>query len=297
MSFAIHYIVNARLPHTRAYGIQIAKMCEAFVEAGANLTLVIPRTLASRKNMREVNGLRVDVPTVILPGVDFYDRGRLGLMSSSLVFMASSFFYLLWKRFSGRLGIIYTIDMDTFSYFLLPFLGMPCVVEMHGAKRPTLVNRFFLKRVSSIIATNTEIENDLAQTFLMPREKIIVEPNGADIRQFESLLSKEDARRKLSLPADQKIALYAGRFYRWKGLEILIETCAKLPGINFYVIGGSQEQFIQMFGVSRIPNNLHIAGDHPSRDVPIWLSAADALLVLGTEMNENSSGLLLNENL
>src|SRR5438067_1345356 len=99
----IHYVVNARMPHTRAYGIQIAKMCEAFIENGVDLTLIIPRTHASRKSLRDLNALCVDVKTVIMPGLDWYDRGRFGLLLSSLIFMFTSFLYLFWRRAQGSL--------------------------------------------------------------------------------------------------------------------------------------------------------------------------------------------------
>lgn len=284
----IHYIVNARLPHTRAYGIQIAKMCEAFIEAGVELTLVVPNTRASQKEMRAQNGLRVDVPTVILPGLDWYDRGRAAFALASLIFMVASFAYLLKEKLRGRLGIVYTVDMDTFSYLLLPILGALCFAEMHSVKRATPVNRFFFKRATGIIATNSEIKYALTESFSIPHGRIIVEPNGVDPGQFKALPPKRDARRKLSLPPGKTMALYVGRFYKWKGLGILADTCKLLPDIDFMVVGGTREDFQRYAGVSQVPDNLHIAGESAAEMISTWLAAADVLLVLGTKTNEQS---------
>jgi hypothetical protein len=37
------FVLNPRLPNKKAYGIHAAKMCEAFIEAGADMTPVVPR--------------------------------------------------------------------------------------------------------------------------------------------------------------------------------------------------------------------------------------------------------------
>ena len=39
----IYYVANARMPTEKAHGIQIAKMCEALIEAGAKVELIVPR--------------------------------------------------------------------------------------------------------------------------------------------------------------------------------------------------------------------------------------------------------------
>ena len=288
MTTTIHYVVNARLPHVRAYGIQIAKMCEAFIEEGTTLTLVIPRTRASRKFMREENALRTDVHTVVVPGLDWYDRGRAGFLLASLVFMVSSTWYLVREKIRGNLKVIYTIDMDTFSYAYLPLFGVPCYAEMHGAKRATIVNRFFFRRAAGVIATNQEIRDVLQTTFDLPPGRSIVEENGVDESEFTRVLSKAEAPEKLSIPEGKPVALYAGRFYPWKGLDILVAAARRAPDIAWYAVGGSLEQFREFTGSAELPPNLHIVADRPVNEMPCWLACADALLVLGTRKNEQS---------
>ena len=109
----LYYIVNARMPSEKAYGIQIAKMCEAFIEHGVELELCIPRTRRAHIPLQEFYGLRVPVPTRILAGLDWYGRGSIGFALSSMVFMASACFYLLRRKGSASL---YTIDMDPYSF-------------------------------------------------------------------------------------------------------------------------------------------------------------------------------------
>lgn len=288
MALRIHYVINARVPHVRAYGIQIAKMSEALIEAGAELTIVIPKTLASERDMQAVNGLRTPVRTVVLSGLDWYDKGRIPFLIASLVFMISSFVYLMREKRRGNIDCVYTVDMDTFSYALLPLTGVPCIAEMHGAKRPTFANRFFFRRARSIVATNQEIADTLADTFSIARERILVEPNGVDLSEFEHAPDKSAARSQLSLPAGGRIALYAGRFYAWKGLEILVRAAALSPDVQWYVIGGTEDSFKKFTGTHTLPENVHVMGDKSSPEIPIWLAAADTLLILGTKTHEQS---------
>src|SRR3989344_4789036 len=53
----IYYIANARMPSEKAYGIQLAKMCEAFIEQGIEVELCIPRTLRSHISLKEFYSL------------------------------------------------------------------------------------------------------------------------------------------------------------------------------------------------------------------------------------------------
>ncbi len=263
-------------------------MCEAFIEDGVGVTLIIPRTRASGAHMQEVNGLRVAVPTVILPGIDWYDRGRYAFLLSSLVFMLTSLLFLLYEKLAGRLEIIYTVDMDTFSFVILTMLGVPCYAEMHSTKPSTFATRSFFRHVTGIIATNSEIKEALQTTFGIPDEKFAIEPNGVDLQQFIEPISKDEARRKLSLPASHRIALYVGRFYDWKGLDIIVPAARETPEIDYYVVGGSRDLFCATTGISDLPPNVIIAGGVENHDIPEWLAAADALLILGTKRFEQS---------
>ena len=284
----LYYVVSASLPHKKAYGIQIAKMCEAFIEAGVDLTLVVPRTRAARiSSMREFYGLRVDVPTVTLPAIDGFARGRSSFVLSSLVFMCTNLIYLWWKSLTGKRGVVYTVDMDTFSFSLLPLSGMPVVTEMHEPKPANTLTRFFFRR-ARVIATNPEIQHALTKTFHIPPSRIIVEPNGVDLELFSRTLSREDARKCLALPAAARIVLYVGRFFDWKGLGILVEAATAAPEIAWYVVGGAPEEFRAVTGKITLPPNLYIAGESSHNDVSVWLAAADCLLVLGTKRNEQS---------
>ncbi|MEK7098903.1 MAG: glycosyltransferase family 4 protein [Patescibacteria group bacterium] len=282
------YVANARMPTEKAHGIQIAKMCEAFIEQGVSVELLLPSRGGDRRSIREFYGLRVDVPTRRLLVPDWYGS-RIGFVASSFLFALRYFFHLVRRRhIHGERFIIYTTDLDQFSFFLIPFLGIPYFVEMHDAKKKRWAFRLLFWRARAIIAVNDIIRRQLIAVFSIPAERIIVRPNGYDAIVFRHPEEKDDARRVLGLPSGRKIVVYVGRIYAWKGLDTLIATARLLPDVLFYLVGGTQEALQNIGATGEISGNLIAAGSWHHTQIPRWLWAADILIVFGTKKDEYS---------
>lgn len=284
----LYYIASARMPHKKAYAIQIAKMCEAFIEEGVELELILPKQSGATEDIKEYYKLRTTLRVTRLPALDFYASGRWGYFLSSLSFTISYSLYILFKMLQGKRGVVYTIDMDTFSFATGAFLGMPCFLETHGGKAKSWINTIFFKHVKGVIVINTIIKKQIAETLAFPEERMLVWPNGIDLDLFHAI-PKDEARSNLLLPTEGKIVMYCGRFYGWKGLEVLVEAAKDLPpDILIYMVGGTKEEFMSVAKEIELPDNLVFPGEKPYTEIPIWLSAADALLVLGTKHDAQS---------
>lgn len=286
----VYYIANARLPNEKAHGIQLAKMCEAFVEAGFDLRLIVPNKRNElRGPLEEFYGLKNKIMVTKLPVIDIWPASALGFNLSSLTFALSYFFYLLKKRLFGHGGIIYTIDLDQFSFFLIPFLGLPYFFETHATKNKSLLYWGFLKKALGIITINSWIQKNLAEKFKLAPSKFLVFPNGIDFEMFSDQLSKKQSRLKLNLLQNQKIIVYLGRFYDWKGLGIVAPAAEFLPNeFVFYLVGGTELQFKDVTAAKNLPKNIICVGSRPYQEMPLWVAAADLVLVLGTKANDYS---------
>ncbi len=285
----IYYIANARMPTEKAHGIQLAKMCEAFVKQGVDLELILPRKINLEKDSIEsFYELRSPLKVKKLPVLHFGTSYWADFTLSALTFSISYFIYMILEKLKGRKGVIYTIDLDYFSFSLIPLLGMPYFMEIHGEKKNTLAHRLMFRSVRGIITINRYIKRQLMETFSIPSEKIIVHPNGIDLDLFSGAISRDEARLKLGLKKDVAIALYTGQFYDWKGLEILVSLASRLDGIYLYVVGGTPEEFKKLTGINEIPSNMVIAGRAEFKDIPLWLAASDVLAVIGTKKNNYS---------
>jgi len=277
----LYYVTNARMPNEKAHGIQIAKMCEAFLEEGVAVTLVIP-TRRTKNQVADFCNLRVAVPTVRLYTPDFFNWGQAGFFISSLWFFIRAQFFLREKE-----GLVYSVDMDSFSFAFLPLRTKACFVEIHSAKPVNIFSRYFFRHASGVIATNGEIAKTVSESFRVNEENLITEPNGVDINS-RTTVSRTDARTRLGLPLNHQIVVYVGQFYEWKGLGIIAEAARGIPEVEFRIVGGSTEAYKRVTGITDIPNNVYCEGLKPPADIPLWLAAADVLLVLGTRASESS---------
>lgn len=284
----IYYVANFRMPTERAHGIQIAKMCEALIEAGADLTLVVPRRKTDERSLREFYGLRVEIPKVMLFAFDWYNKGRILYHLSSFSFMVSYFLYL-WRRRSEKEAVVYTIDADEWSYVQMPLLPFRYFSEMHGSKPRTFVNRFFFRNISGVITINRLIKESLQDIFSISPERVIVEHDAVDAAQFVQM-PRDEARKRLALPHGRKLVLYIGRILEWKGLEILPDAARAFidAGVTLGIVGGSREQFEKVTGISNIPENLVFYGGKDFADIPLWIAAADVVLMTSTAHNDSS---------
>lgn len=278
----IYYVANARMPNEKAHGIQIAKMCEAFIEAGVDLTLVV--SSRGSGDMSRVYDLSHTIPVVRLPVFDLQFLGPVGYWLTALQFMCGSTLYVWGKILSGERFVLYTIDMDSFSFAPLALLPRPVFAEMHGAKKSNVLARYFFKR-ARIIATNELIEEELSRTFGISRNRFCIEPNGVDELALQNDLSQEEARTKLGLPLDESFALYVGRFYAWKGLEILAEAATR-SSLPIHLVGGTRGEYEHV--TEKRGESLCFEGAKPVGEISLWLAAADILIVLGTARNIDS---------
>ena len=182
--------------------------------------------------------------------------------------------------------MLYTVDLDTFSSSPLVFLHRPLFSEMHTAKRSSVSQRILFKSIRGVIAINRIIVEELQHTFPRSGAYYITEPNGVDLSTFPKM-TKQEARTRLGLPHDIPIVLYAGRFFEWKGLEILPKAAAMTPAVRWQIVGGDENGFKELVK-EPLPENFFFAGSRPYTEMPLWCAAADALLVLGTKRDVQS---------
>lgn len=270
----IYYIANVRFPSEKAHAIQIAKMCEAYLDLGIDIKLVIPRG-RNRINdkPRHYYGLSRDIPLIRLPAIS----SIFGFNIRALSFCLTSFFFAIFIR-NKKETVLYTIDLDQFSYFLLPFARMPVFAELHGSKKKSVFLNIFFKSVTGIIAVSKATMETLKKDYSV--KKIIVESNGVDPSFF--------GREKSAL-SETPLVLYVGRIYDWKGLGAFVRAARYLEGITrFNLIGGTKDELAKCTGEDKLPANLSIVEPVPLSEVPLWLAKADVLVLTATKKSKYS---------
>ncbi|MCP6719474.1 MAG: glycosyltransferase family 4 protein [Patescibacteria group bacterium] len=285
----ILYIANARIPTEKAHGIQIMKMCEAFVSSGHDknieLELIIPKRINYiKEDPFEYYGVKRNFEIKRFSCLDLItlDRfiGHLGLWIETITFSIFLFPYVLFKK----ADIIYT--RDKFSLFLLLF-KKNLFFEAHTFSKNYFLYSRFLKKLNRIIVITQKLK-DLFIKRGIEADKILVAPDGVDLDKFDIKEVQEACRERFNLPLDTKIVLYTGHLYEWKGAQTLAEASQFLSkDIEVYFVGGT-ERDIKRFRAQNSEFRIRIIGHRPHSEIPYWLKAADVLVLPNSAKDEIS---------
>lgn len=273
----LYYIANMRMPTQKAHGRQVIETCAAFARQGITVTLVVPRRFNSLwESVFEYFGVKETFSVRFLPTIDLIRFGIPGAFVLQTFTFGISIFFFLFAKPKGT--IVYTRgEMGSVLSFFPS--ARPLIWETHSRPNQLFWYRHLFRVASTVIPITHCYEKEL-QEFGIEKERILVSPDGVDIKHFAIDKSKESARKKLSLPLDKKLILYAGSALVWKGVEILSEAADFLPdSVLVLMIGLAGEN----------TGRVSYMGRRPYSEVPLWLAAADALVLTGTLKDKMSS--------
>jgi glycosyltransferase involved in cell wall biosynthesis len=141
------------------------------------------------------------------------------------------------------------------GYLYAKIKNKPLIVTYHGDwldNYGSVFRRFIVKIVNSLVVDRilrhaniiiSPSQHYIKESHFLRKyeEKICVIPNGVDLVQSDTKLSKSECREKLSLPKDSTIILYLGALTPRKGPDILIRSVHELlkidPRIQLLICG------------------------------------------------------------
>jgi len=269
----IFYIANIRLPTEKAHGVQIMKTCEAIAENGAEVVLIVPRRFNEIKNDPfDYYRVKRVFSVVKIPTIDTVNFGKLGFLFETIVFSEMAVWYIRLNSSSSR--IVYS--RDTWPLINVCLLGWNIFWEAHMGST-SFVTKKLLKVLSGVVVISGGLKN-LYEKLGSNKNKILVSPDSYDPKDFEIKISKEDSRKKLSLPLDKKIIMYVGLLDEWKGYKTLLESSRyiKNKDTKVVIIGGSGSQIRKL--KEEYPNVIFLGYKNYST-LPENQKSADVLVV------------------
>jgi glycosyltransferase involved in cell wall biosynthesis len=285
----IFYLFHGRFPSDKAAGLFAAKSCEAFGDHSMGLTLLVPRRRGVLSQDPYTHySLRHSFLTQYLWTIDvFHIPGirRVAFYISYVAYAFMSFFYIL--LYAYKKDIVYSNEV--LPLLLATFVFPHTVYEVHDyPKTKKWVYGLLLRRVQFIVVTNEWKRRRLIAEFSLPTEKLFVERNGVDIKEFTIDVSKALAREKLKLEPRKPIILYTGHLYSWKGAHILAQAAESLPNARVAFVGGTEKDIALFRGLyGRIPS-IQFFGHRPHDEIPLWQKAADVLVIPNTAKEDIS---------
>lgn len=279
----LFFLFHGRFPSEKAASIFLENEARSFAESGREVTIIA----AARRGRTG----RIAIPGVSIVYVPTIDLVPLGLLQgfffrlSLAAFSWSAFVHLLVR--SRRDDLI--ISTEALPLLVASFVRPRTLFELHDYPERSLgmFARLF-RRVRHVLITNRWKFERFARDYPSEAHKAFLEPNAVDVARFAIQTPRSEARERLGLPLEGKIAVYTGHLYAWKGVDTLAGAARELPDIAVWIVGGTdadREAFARKW--HSIPN-VHLAGLRPHAEMPLWQRAADVLVLPNTAKEEIS---------
>ncbi|WP_103504830.1 MULTISPECIES: glycosyltransferase family 4 protein [unclassified Streptomyces] len=262
----IAYLHAGSIPSVYANGIHVMRMCDAFSEAGHDVTLhTLPGTYRAA-DPYAYYGVRhrFRIRTVPLP-----DSGPASLRARA-----------------ARVRELLAEDVPDLVYGRDPYSVLaaadlaPAVYESHHvwddphalATESRLFAHPSLRRVVVIThALARDLQSAHHRSGTLP---ILIAPDCADVPAASH--ERASAPELPGRPGAPRIG-YVGHLYQGRGVDLILELASLLPSFEFHLVGGTPEDRARWEEPCRLPN-VHFHGHRPPGAVHAYFPAFDVVL-------------------
>ena len=289
----LHYLSLMRLPTEKAHGLQIMQNCEAFAEAGCDVTLWVARRWNTRE-MRAIEdpyafyGVERNFNIRRIPCIDLFPLfpadgagARLAFYILQLTYAAAMLLCLLFTRAE----IYYSRDE-----FLLVILGRlqlrrKIVYEAHlypTSRRGASLQRIVCRRAGNVIAITPQLRDDLIAHRGAESVCCLAAHDGFQRARFSNLPERRVARLQIGWDEKAFIVGYVGSLQMIgldKGVDTLMRAVSEFEHCQLALIGtkpgeaNSLQRAWSELGAAE--SRLHCVGRIPPQRVPLYLAALD----------------------
>lgn len=270
-------IAGSTIPSDTANSLQVMKACQALVQIGHEVILLVPGSRNSSIDLRQHYGLQTELPIEWLSS------------SSRRKFTWDA----VWRARALKADVVYSWFPQSATFALLG--NLPVVFEIHI--QPTgffgpLWHRVFasLHGHKRLVSITRALVNILERDFWMrlPREEVIIAPNGVDLERFTSLPDPATARGQIGLRQAPTV-MCTGHLYAGRGADLFLALAKSFPQAQFVWVGGRPED-IKTWKQRAESGNVVFTGFIPNQTLPLYQAAADILLMPYSRSIMGSSG-------
>ena len=176
----------------------------------------------------------------------------------------------------------------------------PLVIKVHGSD-VNLFSKYFWRRLmmrrafehsQKIIAVSSDLKEKIKHLGIL-EDKIAVIGNGVNTQIFKPM-DKAECRKKLSLPAQQKLVVFIGNLVEVKGIKFLIAAFRDLShDVTLRIVGegGLRPMLEEQVKELNLSQRIVFTGRCPHNDIPVWMNAADIFCL--PSLNEGCPNVVL----
>ncbi len=265
-SLKIAYLASSIIPSYSANSIQVMKMCNAFVEIGNEVTLIVPNKKAMGLELVDCfdfYGIR--------PNFKIEKISLLNIRGQSILYGFRSAYRA--KYFNPEL----VYGRNVISCSIASLLGLNTMFESHS---PIADSGFVSKVLFSImirrqnfkrlVVISGALREFYSEHYPSISNNTIVAHDGADTPHSTILYDHKIVSDRLQVG-------YVGSLYNGRGLELISSLAEKCSWCDFHVIGGSNDDE-KKYKQQHIPHNLTFHGQVPHGNIKHCYDKLDILL-------------------
>ena len=197
------------------------------------------------------------------------------------------------------------------SYALSRLLRLPFVIEingsedeaeMQGTSRPRKaqgmrhsVRRHMYHQAAKVVAVSDLLAEGVRKAYRLPRNKLIVVPNGVDTERFQPL-DKAECRRLLELERGSWV-VYVGNLVPWQGVEVLVQAMplilSRVADAHLAIVGDGilWNKILHLASELDVLKRTHMMGPVPHEQVSRLICAADLCVAPFVSVRNSKIGL------
>jgi len=266
----IIYISESQIPSQSANSIHVMKMCNAMVEMGHDVTLIGIENQIEISNIHQYYGVS--------------DKIKLELIQQSkLRYINQIINGKKIKRIVKSLKPDLLIGRSLSGFYFCSNIGIPYIFESHEPilnKNYKLNGKFFKvlmlkkilgsKNIKSFVLISEELKR-LYDFSSFPDLKVVVAHDGADIYNLNDRVNLQGDSNKLKVG-------YLGKFFRGRGIDLIINIAKELPDFDFHLVGGTKDDLKNYYPNVVQPSNVFFYGFINPADAYKYRNSFDILL-------------------
>ncbi|HEY9880936.1 MAG TPA: glycosyltransferase family 4 protein [Leptolyngbyaceae cyanobacterium] len=285
------FFIQDELPKQEAHIIQVVQCANAAANLGLPTVLAhLDKSFRAMSPISWVSPFQLQVPEhdfanffntqkslKLLPLSVPWPIGRLrSKLTNSSTFICKYYFPI---HLAKRTKLVHTRDWN-FAKAAIK-CGVPVIYECHHHEKKKYETDFVNHPLFQVAVTVVETVRENMISNGIPREKTFRIHNGYN-HQFSVRHSSaaSEWREKLLINKYEKLVVYAGALYPFKGIDVLLQAAKSLPTTKFALAGGPEEQ-LQKYKNELLEKklvNVELLGFLPQQELASLLQAADALV-------------------